>query len=278
MKTWLFPGQGSQHAGMGAELFDEFPELTAQADAILGYSIKTLCVEDPQQQLQQTAYTQPALYTVNALTYFQHIKHGDKPDFLAGHSLGEYNALLAAGAFDFVTGLTLVQRRAELMSQASGGAMAAVLNVSVEQIQALLAEADLAGIDIANYNSPSQTVISGLQADIDRAVALFEQHAVRCMRLKVSGAFHSRYMRPASAAFQDFLSAFEFNELKIPVIANTYALPYEQADIADNLVAQISHSVRWVESIHYLMAQGEMTYTEIGPGKVLTKLMKKIQV
>lgn len=163
MTTWVFPGQGSQYPGMGKGLFDELKELVSQADGVLGYSIAELCLLDPNGKLKQTEYTQPAIYTVNALHYFKRLMEtGKQPDFVAGHSLGEYNALLAAGAFDFATGLQLVQRRARLMSKASGGAMAAILQIPAEEIAEMLAKAGLVGIDIANYNTPSQTVISGL--------------------------------------------------------------------------------------------------------------------
>ncbi len=277
MITWLFPGQGSQEKGMGASLFDEFSELTAQADAILGYSIKALCLEDPQRQLNQTQYTQPALYVVNALSYFKK-QEGKQPDFVAGHSLGEYNALLAAGAVDFATGLKLVKKRGELMSKASGGAMAAVLNLTADQIKSILMENGLTGIDIANYNAPSQIVITGLKDDIDRVADIFSAMAVRCVVLNVSAAFHSRYMRPAQNEFEQFLKGFEFSALKRPLISNVHARPYKQTEIRANLAEQMTHSVNWVDSVRYLMGQaGDMVFEEVGPGQVLTKLIAKIQ-
>jgi len=282
MITYVFPGQGSQEKGMGATLFDEFPELTADADTILGYSIKQLCLEDPRRQLTQTQYTQPALYVVNALSYFYKLKErGKQIHFFAGHSLGEYNALLAARAVDFDTGLKLVKKRGELMSQASGGGMAAVLNLPEQDIQAILEQNGLTGIDIANYNAPSQIVIAGLTEDINRATDIFEAIGlgVRCVPLNVSAAFHSRYMRPIQEEFERFLKGFQFSELKIPVISNVTAKPYIQSEIVANLSAQITHSVKWEDSIRYLMAQGRvpMRFEETGPGDVLTKLIDKIQ-
>lgn len=278
MITWVFPGQGSQEKGMGATLFDEFAEFTKQADSILGYSIKELCLEDPHRQLNQTQYTQPALYVVNALSYFQKVQQtGLSPDFVAGHSLGEYNALLAAGGVDFATGLKLVKKRGELMSQAQNGTMAAVINFPVEKMEAIFKEHELTGIDIANYNAPSQIVIAGLKEDINRIGEIFETIKVRCVILNVSAAFHSRYMREAQEQFESFLKEFEFSSLKIPVISNVHAQPYPQTEIAWNLAQQMTHSVNWLDSIRYLMGQGEMVFEEVGPGKVLTKLVAKIQ-
>ncbi len=279
MITWVFPGQGSQDKGMGATLFDEFADLTAQADTILGYSIKELCLEDPQRQLDQTQYTQPALYVVNALSYFKKMAQTDKqPDFVAGHSLGEYNALLAAGGVDFATGLKLVQKRGELMSQAPSGAMAAVLNLPADKLKAILTQNGLTGIDIANYNTPSQLVIAGHKDDINRAIDIFEpMDSVRRVALNVSAAFHSRYMRDAQQEFEQFLTGFEFADLKIPLISNVTAMPYKQTAIAANLAQQITHPVNWVDSIRYLMGQRQMVFEEVGPGKVLKKLIAKIQ-
>ena len=279
MITWVFPGQGSQEKSMGATLFDEFADLTAQADDILGYSIKELCLEGTQKQLNQTQYTQPALYVVNALSYFKKVEQTGKPaDFVAGHSLGEYNALLAAGGVDFATGLKLVQKRGELMSQAPTGAMAAVINCSIEKLEAIFSENGLTGIDIANYNTPSQLVIAGLKDDINRVYDIFEpMDSVRCVVLNVSAAFHSRYMRDAQQEFERFLKEVKFAELKIPIISNVHAQPYKQTEIVANLAEQITHPVNWVDSIRYLMGQGEMTFEEVGPGKVLTKLIAKIQ-
>lgn len=161
MSIIIFPGQGSQIKGMGEELFDQYEELTNRADNILGYSIKDLCLYDHQKQLHLTRYTQPALYVVNALSYFKYLEAGKKPDFLLGHSLGEYNALLAAGVFDFETGLRLVKKRGELMGQVVGGGMAAIIGLKKEEIQAGLDKNDLNDIDIANYNSEEQLIISG---------------------------------------------------------------------------------------------------------------------
>ncbi len=277
-KIYVFPGQGSQTPGMGEELFEQFPELVKQADDVLSCSIKSLCLDDPENRLNQTDYTQPALYIVNALTYLSKTEETDlRPDFVAGHSLGEYNALFAAGVFDFITGLKLVQKRGQIMVKATGGGMAAVIGMQPDKIQQVLKDASFDTIDIANYNSPKQTVISGRKEDIDAVKTVFEEAGARLfIPLKVSGAFHSRYMQDAQDEFTDFLKNFEFQPVKIPVIANYTAAPYQNGETTNNMVQQISNPVRWVESIQYLKLQPEPEFEEIGPGTVLTKLIKQI--
>jgi len=277
MKAYVFPGQGAQAKGMGAALFDEFAELTNKADCILGYSIKELCVDDPLEQLGDTKYTQPALYVVNALSYYKQVQEsGNKPDFVAGHSLGEYNALLAAEAFSFETGLMLVKKRGDLMSQAKGGAMAAVVNSSAEQIETVLRDNNLNNVQIANFNSPKQIVISGLKEEVEQVKPLIEQGRVMCIALKTSGAFHSRFMQEASDKFNTFLQGFIFANLNIPVIANIHATPYKNSDVVANLSQQITHSVNWTDSVHYLQDQGVDEFIELGNGTVLTKLIRDI--
>lgn len=279
MTAYIFPGQGSQFKGMGKDLFTEFPEFTQNASDILGYSIETLCLEDPHQQLTQTQYTQPALYVVNALTYFKKVQETAKaPDFVAGHSLGEYNALLAAGVFDFETGLKLVKKRGELMSQESGGAMAAILGLKVEKVKDVLEQNSSLNVTIANDNTYTQVVLSGLKADVEKAQGLFEQEGTAMViPLNVSGAFHSPYMRPAQEQFESFMEAFQFTSPSLPVIANYTAKLYDTHNIAQTLTQQITHPVRWTESISYILSQGETEFEEIGPGKVLTGLVQRIK-
>lgn len=278
MITYVFPGQGSQYKGMGESLFDEFRELTEKADRILGYSIKELCLEDPNKVLSQTQFTQPALYVCNAFAYLNKIKEtGIKPDFVAGHSLGEYNALFAAGAVDFETGLILVKKRGELMARASGGAMAAVLGLDENIVGRVLRDNGLTNIDIANYNAPTQIVISGLREDIKSAQTVFEEAGANYVQLAVSAAFHSRHMQQAGKEFETFLQDFRFADLTTPVISNVHARPYRQSEIISNLADQLRSSVKWTESIRYLMGKGEMQFEEIGFSQVLTKLIAKIQ-
>lgn len=277
--VYLFPGQGSQKIGMGQGLFERFPEMTAAADALLGYSIATLCLEDPAKQLNLTLFTQPALYVVNALSYFacfdDHLFPA--PDYAVGHSLGEYNALLAAGAFDFITGLKLVLKRAQLMSRAQEGGMSAVIGLTVDTLQAIFERLPVETVDIANLNSPTQIVISGPPQDLDKVdAACKEQGARLVVRLNVSGAFHSRYMKPSAVEFSKFLESFKFNPLKIGVIANSTAKPYENSEIALRLAEQIASPVKWTESIGYLLRTPDPEFKELGPQGVLTKLVKQI--
>lgn len=278
MKTYLFPGQGSQYQGMGEGLFDAFPELTQKADRILGYSIKDLCLVDVQQQLNQTQFTQPALYVVNALAYQKKLQDtGDLPDFVAGHSLGEYNALQSAGAISFEDGLKLVKKRGELMSKAPKGAMMAVLGASEQDIKKILQDNALTGIDVANYNSPTQIIISGLEQDIHKADLCFADAQIRAIPLNTSGAFHSRYMVDAQREFEAYLKKFTFGTFQFPVMSNVHARPYAQQEIVANLASQISHSVRWTESIQYLLRSGVTEFEELGAGTVLTRLISAIK-
>jgi malonyl CoA-acyl carrier protein transacylase len=278
MKTYVFPGQGSQIKGMGENLFDDFADLTKKADKILGYSIKELCLNNPGQKLVQTLYTQPAMYVVNALSCMKKFQDsGETPDYLAGHSLGEYNALQAAGVFSFENGLKLVKKRGELMSKAKKGAMAAILNSSEKQIQEILEKANLTTIDLANHNAPSQIVISGLEEDIKKSQSYFEQVSAMFILLNTSGAFHSRYMKEAAAEYGTFVKRFKFSKPKIKVISNVTAKPYESINIAQCLIDQITHCVRWSDSIRFLLDQGVIEFEEIGVGNVLTKLINYIR-
>jgi malonyl CoA-acyl carrier protein transacylase len=285
MLAFVFPGQGSQKKGMGQGLFDDVAEYRAvesQVDALLGYSMRQLCLEDANDQLKETQFTQPSLYVANALHYYKALSEGQKPAFVAGHSLGEYNALLAAGAFDFLTGLKLVQKRGQLMSQAKNGGMAAVIGLDAAAIPKLLADNELGALDIANYNSPAQTVLSGPKDDILRAQPIFQTAGAKLyVPLAVSAAFHSRYVSDAAKAFDEFLSGFTFSALQIPVIANVTGQPYPTDNptqsIRSALVKQITGSVYWTQSVRYLMNAGVTEFKEMGPGNVLTKLMKQIQ-
>ncbi|WP_217557312.1 ACP S-malonyltransferase [Paenibacillus sp. GbtcB18] len=280
MLTYVFPGQGSQHVGMGISLFDEFKELVKNADDILGFSVKELCLEDSSARLNQTQFTQPAIYTVNVLSYLKKLNEtGRKPDYVAGHSLGEYSALFAAGAYDFETGLKIVKNRGELMQRAKGGSMAAVIGLTKEQVDNILRENHFDGIDIANLNSPKQIVIAGNKELINRAKSIFEanEQVQLFSVLNVSGAFHSRYMSDAMSEFEIFIDRFAFSPLQIPVISNVFARPYVDSKLKETLVSQLTSSVNWTDSIRYLMGRGNMEFVEIGPGNVLKSLIRRIQ-
>lgn len=279
MTVFVFPGQGSQALGMGDGLFNKFPKLVKQADEILGYSIVELCLQDAAGNLNNTAYTQPALYTVSALAYLQHMAdHSNaKPNYVLGHSLGEYVALFAAEVFDFATGLRLVQKRGALMAQATGGGMAAVLNMPPAEIINNLAAQDINSIDIANYNTASQTVISGPKVDVERAKPILEEAGARVILLKVSGAFHSRYMKAAADEFASYLAQFQFAAPKVKVISNVSAGLLDVQQVQSSLTQQVNNPVRWLESINYLLAQGEDNFIEMGPGRVLTNMIAAIR-
>ena len=271
--VYLFPGQGSQYKGMGKDLFPKYPKESQLASEILGYNLEELCLQDPGRKLVQTQYTQPALYVFNHLQYMEKKGH---PDFLIGHSLGEYNALLAAGVYDFETGLRLVQKRGELMAAASGGSMAAVLGLSVEELKQRLQDGGYTTVDIANYNTPTQLVLSGIKEDVAKVVDDFSAQKIRIIPLNVSAPFHSRYMQPAVEEFTRFLEEFSFGETKIPVIANVTARPYENDNIAKLLSLQIASPVQWIDTIRFLMGQEASGYYEFGRG-ILTRMANEIR-
>ena len=276
--VWVFPGQGSQHKGMGAAGFERYPHLVREADQVLGYSIRELCLEDKGDLLRQTEYTQPALFVVSALSFLERRDRGDAlPAMYAGHSLGEFDALFAAGAFDFRTGVALVAERGRLMSQAPRGAMAAVIGIDQAKVAQLLAESEFDRIDLANINSAVQTVISGDYDQIERCESLFTEAGARYVRLNVSAAFHSRYMSQVQEQFAEFVAGQELRPLQAQVLANVSARPYPVEDYHDLLVRQITHPVKWYESMSWLIAQGLTNIEEVGPGDVLTNLQFKIK-
>nr|WP_176704048.1 ACP S-malonyltransferase [Burkholderia singularis] len=279
--AYVFPGQGSQFKGMGAGVLDAFPQYVAEADEILGYSIRSLCRDDPRGVLSLTEYTQPALYTIGALTYLERLRRVNpvRVAWLAGHSLGEYCALFAAGAFDFATGLRLVKHRGELMSRAPKGAMAAVIGMSPDAIRERLRDAKLESIDLANINSGKQIVLSGLHDEIHSpdTAALFERAGATFVPLNVSAAFHSRYMRDIECEFHAYLSGFTLQPLTTDVIANVTARPYPREGYAELLSRQISSPVKWYETVSWLLARGCLQIEQIGPGAVLTRLTDAIK-
>ncbi len=275
----MFPGQGSQSRGMGGDLFDRFPDWTDVADRALGYSIRELCLDDPRGELGQTRFTQPALFVVNAMTYRAREEAGrPAPAFLAGPSLGEYNALVAAGVFDFATGLALVARRGALMGAVGGGGMAAIIGLAPDRITEVLAASEAGRrLDVANFNTFDQTVIAGGKEDLAAVKTAFQDAGARFIPLKVSAPFHSRYMRAPMEEFGAHLEGIAFAEPRVTVISNVTGRPYEGARLRETLARQIGESVRWLDSVLYMLDQGATEFEEVGPGTVLTGLVGKIR-
>ena len=273
-KVIMFPGQGAQYKGMGKNLFSKYKHNSNIASEILGYDLEELCLKDPNNQLINTKFTQPALYVINSFNYRE---TNQDADFLVGHSLGEYNALLAAGAFNFETGLRLVQKRGELMAAATEGGMAAVLGLNKTKLRQKLKAGGFDDIDIANYNTPAQLVISGPRSTIKMVLKDFSKQDIRIVPLSVSAAFHSRYMKEAANQFSVFLKDFEFHPLKTPVISNVTAKPYNNNDISNLLAKQIEKSVKWDDTIQYLLEQEMSEFQEIGKG-FLTRMVNEIKL
>jgi trans-AT polyketide synthase, acyltransferase and oxidoreductase domains len=284
MKATMFPGQGAQRLGMGAGLFEQFADLSAQTDVVLGYSIYELCQHGPMERLTQTQYTQPALYVVNALRYLKQIdEDGLRPDYLMGHSVSEYVALFAAGVVDFESGLRLVQKRGELMAEARGGGMAAVIGLDAEQVEGLIQQHGLGDIYAANFNTPRQIVVSGKREAVEAAEPLFLEGGASLYKvLAVSGAFHTPFMENAKTAFARYAADFVFAAPDIPVICNVTARPHQAETVRDRMIEQITSPVRWSESIRYLLAKGlaPEAFAEIGPEgpPILKPMVKRTQL
>ncbi len=269
--AWVFPGQGSQAIGMGVDLL----ELSAakdkfeQAEEILGWSVPEIC-QSEDDKISRTLYTQPSLYVVESILADLMREQGHKPGIVAGHSLGEYIALYVAGVFDWLSGLRLVKRRAELMDSAAGGMMAALIKFDREQLEQQIEQTP--DVVLANDNSPAQVVISGTPAAVE--AVLSQVKAKRTIPLNVSGAFHSPLMAAAAAEFQEFLETVPFNQAQVPVLSNVEPIPtVDAAVLKERLSRQITGSVRWRETSIALQSEGIKRVVEIGPGKVLTGLI-----
>ena len=287
--AFVFPGQGSQTVGMGKDLAAAYPiarQTYEQADALLGFSLSSLCFNGPEDELNDTINTQPALYTagVTILRVLQAELPAAQVGFVAGHSLGEFTALAAAGAVSFENGLKLVRERGRLMKEAgtkSPGAMAAVLGLDAEPVREVCARASqqTGGVLIlANDNCPGQSVISGDDATIELGMKLLsEAGAKRVVKLAISIASHSPLMQSASAEFQQVLAATAFSPPQVPVYGNVDAAPLKDVDaIRRELGLQLTNSVRWTESVQAMVAAGAETFLELGPKDVLVGLLKRI--
>ncbi len=282
--AFLFPGQGSQYVGMGKDLAqtEAGKNLFAEADGVLGFSLSRLCREGPEEDLKQTLNTQPAILAVSLIAAELLKAKGIKAEMAAGHSLGEYSALAAAGALSFAQALRLVRTRGTLMHEANktiGGTMAAIVGLAPEQVIDLCREASAAGlVQAVNFNSPGQTAISGTKEGIARAIELaLAKGAKRALPLPVSAPFHSSLMDPVAEKFRPELERAAVADAALPVVANISARPETKApEIRENLAKQINGPVRWTESIQFMLAAGITTFVEVGPGKVLTGLLRQI--
>jgi [acyl-carrier-protein] S-malonyltransferase len=284
--AFVFPGQASQYPGMGKDLADKFPVARAvfdEADKALGFSISKICFEGTEDELKLTANTQPAILTVSVAAYRVIAEKGISPDFVAGHSLGEYSALVAAGALNFADAVRLVRKRGTYMQDAvpaGVGAMAAILGISPAVVQdACKRAAENEICSAANLNSPEQTVISGHANAVKRAVEIASQSgAKRAVILPVSAPFHSALMMPAQEKLEKDLAGTQFSDLEIPLVTNVDADSIRKGDEARQaLIRQVTMPVRWEASMRFLLDEDVRTIIEVGPGRVLTGIMRQIE-
>ena len=277
LTAFVFPGQGSQKVGMGEEVTARLGGVAdavwSLANATLGYDLRALCFNGPEEELKNTLYAQPALLTVGYLHFLRACEENRAADMVAGHSLGEYTALVAAGALEFEDALRLVKRRAELMSVAPAGAMAALIGLPDERLDAVLAEAGASGIVVAaNYNSPGQVVVSGEIKAVEAAMSVAKASGAKlAVRLPVSGAFHSPLMAQAGEEMADLIQAAPFQNARLPLYPNTTArATTAAADLQGALIPQMTGAVRWSQTIETMIADGAAQFVELGPGNVLT--------
>lgn len=279
MIAFVFPGQGSQKRGMGKKLFEKYTEYVEIADRVLGYSIEELCLENPDNKLNLTEYTQPAIFVVNALAYLDYIRTKKiKPDFVAGHSLGEYNALFAAKVIDFENGLKLVNMRGKMMGKVTGGRMAAIIGLSGKQVNEICSQHPELNISIANYNTETQIIIAGENDNVIKSKKYFTVvQGVKFLLLNVSGAFHSSYMTQPKIEFERYISNLKLNKPETIIISNVTAREYEGSYLSGYLSDQIDSPVKWSNTIEYLLDQGVKDFVEIGESNILTRMIMNVK-
>ncbi len=280
--AYVFPGQGSQRVGMGREVYDSSPEARAvfeEADTVLGFRLTQLCFEGPEETLRQTSNAQPAILAVS-IAYLRASPElqGTAPAFVAGHSLGEYTALVAARVLDFAEALYLAGQRGQLMQEAgqeNPGGMVAILGMDEASVNEVCQST---GTQVANFNCPGQIVLSGATQNVAQAAELAKAKGARsAIPLQVSGAFHTALMQPAVEGMAQAISKLTFRDPAIPIIANTTAEPITDAEaVKAELLNQLCHCIQWQRSTEYMMKEGVSTFIEIGPGQVLTGLIKRI--
>jgi len=281
MNAFVFPGQGSQKIGMGRSLCENSASartLFNRANEVLGYDLAELCWEGPEEKLTDTRHAQPALLTVGTIAYHAARERGLEAQMTAGHSLGEYSALVAAGALEFEDALRLVQRRAELMAAAPTGAMAAIVGLPDEAVEEVVAAQQNGIVVAANYNAPGQVVVSGESAAIEDVMREAKARGAKMtVKLAVSGAFHSPLLKAAGEQLATLIEAAPFRDAQIPVYQNTTARPATNAaDLKQSLMPQMTSPVRWTHSVQAMVADGATQFYELGPGAVLCGLIKRI--
>jgi [acyl-carrier-protein] S-malonyltransferase len=281
--AFIFPGQGSQFIGMGKEINDNFDiakKIYSEFDRVLNRDLSKICFEGPEEVLKQTQNTQPCILATSiALLELLKSKSTIMPDFVAGHSLGEYAALYASGVLNLEDTIKLIGKRGELMGHATSGSMSAILGMAEEKLLSVLEQASSSGVvSVANYNTPDQIVITGEVEAVGKANELLSQAgAKRVVPLAVSGAFHSSLMKEASENYEQFVAQAEVNDAQIPVITNVDAkVTINSNEFKSKMVEQIYSSVYWSQTINYMIEQGVNIFVEIGPGKVLSGLNKKL--
>lgn len=279
MRTLVFPGQGAQTVGMGKAVFEKYREKAEAAEEILQFPLRKLCLQNDGQLLNRTEYTQPALFVVNALSYYEYIDEGGcKPEYMMGNSLGEYNALLASGAFDFETGVKIVKERGRLMSYGRQGSMAAVLGLDCEYVKSII-DSCSKDVFVTNINAPTQIIIGGNKNEINDLKEVFLQNGARqYVVLNVSGAFHSPYMSECAVKFEKYMASIPIStQWNSVVVSNLTAVPYEKNLIKETMIKSLFSPVLFYKSIKYCLESGCNEFMQIGHGNSINSILNSIK-